>query len=54
MEKVRVMVVDDSKISRMMISSMLAKTNFEVCAMYIYNQFLHSITSCIFQFANKL
>ncbi|MGM9540261.1 response regulator [Anaerovibrio sp.] len=33
MEKVRVMVVDDSKISRMMISSMLAKTNFEVCAM---------------------
>lgn len=32
-EKVRVMVVDDSKISRMMISSMLAKTNFEVCAM---------------------
>ncbi len=27
------MVVDDSKISRMMISSMLAKTNFEVCAM---------------------
>ena len=32
-ERVRVMVVDDSKISRMMISSMLAKTNFEVCAM---------------------
>ena len=32
-EKVRVMVVDDSKISRLMISSMLAKTNFEVCAM---------------------
>ena len=27
------MVVDDPKISRMMISSMLAKTNFEVCAM---------------------
>ena len=27
------MVVDDSKISRMMISSMLANTNFEVCAM---------------------
>ena len=27
------MVVDDSKISRMMISSILAKTNFEVCAM---------------------
>lgn len=27
------MVVDDSKISRMMIGSMLAKTNFEVCAM---------------------
>lgn len=27
------MVVDDSKISRMMISSMLAETNFEVCAM---------------------
>ena len=27
------MVVDDSKISRLMISSMLAKTNFEVCAM---------------------
>ena len=27
------MVVDDSKISRMMISSMLAKTNFQVCAM---------------------
>lgn len=33
MEKVKVMVVDDSRISRMMISSMLAKTNFEVCAM---------------------
>lgn len=33
MEKVRVMVVDDSRISRMMISSMLAKTNFEVCGM---------------------
>lgn len=33
MEKVRVMIVDDSKISRTMISSMLAKTNFEVCAM---------------------
>ncbi|MBQ1417001.1 MAG: response regulator [Selenomonas sp.] len=27
------MVVDDSRISRMMVSSMLAKTNFEVCAM---------------------
>ena len=27
------MIVDDSKISRMMICSMLAKTNFEVCAM---------------------
>ena len=33
MEKVKVMVVDDSRISRMMIASMLAKTNFEVCAM---------------------
>ena len=33
MEKVKVMVVDDSRISRMMVSSMLAKTNFEVCAM---------------------
>ncbi len=32
-EKVKVMVVDDSRISRMMVSSMLAKTNFEVCAM---------------------
>lgn len=32
MEKVKVMVVDDSRISRMMIKSMLAKTNFEVCA----------------------
>lgn len=33
MEKVKVMVVDDSRISRMMVSSMLAKTNFEICAM---------------------
>ena len=33
MEKVKVMVVDDSRISRMMIASMLAKTNLEVCAM---------------------
>ena len=33
MEKVKVMVVDDSRISRMMVSSMLAKTSFEVCAM---------------------
>ena len=32
MEKVKVMVVDDSRISRMMIKSMLAKTNSEVCA----------------------
>ena len=33
MEKVKVMIVDDSRISRMMIKSMLAKTNFEVCAL---------------------
>ena len=32
MEKVRVMVVDDSKVSRAMIKGHLAKTNFEVCA----------------------
>ena len=33
MEKVKVMIVDDSRISRMMIKSMLAKTNFEVGAL---------------------
>lgn len=32
MEKVRVMIVDDSKVSRAMIKGHLAKTNFEVCA----------------------
>lgn len=32
MEKVKVMIVDDSKISRAMLSGSLAKTNFEVCA----------------------
>lgn len=32
MEKVKVMIVDDSKISRAMIRGHLAKTNFEVCA----------------------
>ena len=32
MEKVRVMVVDDSKVSRAMIKGHLAKTNFEICA----------------------
>ena len=32
MEKVKVMIVDDSKISRAMIKGHLAKTNFEVCA----------------------
>jgi len=31
-EKIKVMIVDDSKISRAMISGHLAKTNFEVCA----------------------
>ena len=33
MEKVKVMVVDDSKISRRMLESMLSKTNFEVVAL---------------------
>ena len=33
MEKVKVMIVDDSKISRAMLEGVLAKTNFEVCAM---------------------
>lgn len=33
MEKVKVMIVDDSKISRAMLEGILAKTNFEVCAM---------------------
>ena len=32
MEKVKVMIVDDSKVSRAMIEGNLAKTNFEVCA----------------------
>lgn len=32
MEKVKVMIVDDSKISRAMLVGNLAKTNFEVCA----------------------
>ncbi|MBR2214735.1 MAG: response regulator [Selenomonadaceae bacterium] len=32
MEKVKVMVVDDSKVSRAMIEGHLKKTNFEVCA----------------------
>ena len=32
MEKVKVMIVDDSKVSRAMIKGHLAKTNFEVCA----------------------
>ena len=32
-EKVKVMVVDDSKISRVMLQADLKKTNFEVCAM---------------------
>lgn len=32
MEKVRVMIVDDSRVSRAMIKGHLAKTNFEVCA----------------------
>ena len=32
MEKVKVMIVDDSKISRAMLAGSLAKTNFEVCA----------------------
>ncbi|WP_033170179.1 response regulator [Selenomonas sp. ND2010] len=33
MEKVKVMIVDDSKISRAMLEGNLKKTNFEVCAM---------------------
>lgn len=33
MEKVKVMIVDDSKISRAMLEGHLKKTNFEVCAM---------------------
>ena len=33
MEKVKVMIVDDSKVSRTMLSSHLSKTNFEVVAM---------------------
>ena len=33
MEKVKVMIVDDSKVSRAILSSHLAKTNFEVVAM---------------------
>ena len=32
MEKVKVMIVDDSKVSRAMIEGHLKKTNFEVCA----------------------
>ena len=32
MEKVKVMIVDDSKVSRAMIEGNLSKTNFEVCA----------------------
>lgn len=32
MEKVKVMIVDDSKVSRAMLEGNLAKTNFEVCA----------------------
>lgn len=32
MEKVKVMIVDDSKVSRAMIEGNLARTNFEVCA----------------------
>lgn len=33
MEKVKVMIVDDSKISRAMLKGNLQKTNFEVCAL---------------------
>ena len=33
MEKVKVMIVDDSKVSRLMLANQLAKTNFEVVAM---------------------
>ena len=33
MEKVKVMIVDDSKVSRAMLEGNLSKTNFEVCAM---------------------
>ena len=33
MEKVKVMIVDDSKVSRAMLKGNLSKTNFEVCAM---------------------
>ncbi len=32
MEKVKVLIVDDSKVSRAMLEGNLAKTNFEVCA----------------------
>ena len=33
MGKLRVLIVDDSKISRMMIAEHLRDTNFEVCGM---------------------
>ncbi len=33
MEKVKVMIVDDSKVSRAMLANHLSKTNFEVVAM---------------------
>ena len=33
MEKVKVMIVDDSKVSRAMLKGSLSKTNFEVVAM---------------------
>ena len=32
MEKVKVMIVDDSKVSRAMLEGNLSRTNFEVCA----------------------
>ena len=32
MEKVKVMVVDDSRVSQVMLEGILSKTNFEVCA----------------------
>lgn len=32
MEKVKVMVVDDSRVSRVMLEKTLSKTNFEICA----------------------
>ena len=32
MEKVKVMIVDDSKVSQVMLEGILSRTNFEICA----------------------